>query len=233
MAQGKICFTWNILTMIWKLYSLGGRFEEKRRAEVCTPVHGASCVHRGLRSCSRGISAHGTRYGRDQEVPVSCECSEIPLWSEKCSFGVQWSADFVLFYIFQTGHCLTLNRLHCRIITISFACSGGLIFNLINGLFSSHSHSRCNGVVFCPLLTSWELWKSGFCCYGWNESCCPHCRSGISFGGKLSHIICTPWLWGRGIFLSCHLLKCFSFLFLSYRTWWMRFARNSLWRWNI
>lgn len=52
---------------------LGGGAEERWRAQVRSPVHGAARIHRSVCSRARRLPAHGTRHGGSQEVPVSCE----------------------------------------------------------------------------------------------------------------------------------------------------------------
>lgn len=53
--------------------TLGGGPEERGGAQIRPPLHGAACLHRGIRTCARRLSADGARHGGGQEVPVSCE----------------------------------------------------------------------------------------------------------------------------------------------------------------
>lgn len=53
--------------------TLGGGPEERGRAQVRPPLHGAARLHRGVCSCAGCVPADGTRHGGSQKVPVPCE----------------------------------------------------------------------------------------------------------------------------------------------------------------
>lgn len=57
--------------------SLGGGPEERGRAQIRPPLHGAARLHRGIRTRARRLSTDGTCHGGGQEVPVSCEFVSI------------------------------------------------------------------------------------------------------------------------------------------------------------
>lgn len=63
------------------LISSGGRAEEGWWGQICSPGHGAACVHWGDGTHTRSLSAHGSCHGGGQEVPYPRMCSREPLAS--------------------------------------------------------------------------------------------------------------------------------------------------------